>query len=58
LKKQQQLLLQSKRCGQKLGHQFRVSHCTPRGGLVVAGGMTLLLLDAHDLVFSFSGNCQ
>jgi len=25
---------------------------------VVAGGMTLLLLDAHDLAFSFSGNCQ
>jgi hypothetical protein len=58
LKKQQQLLLQSKRCGQKLDQQFRVSHCTPHGVLAVAGGMTLLLLDAHDLAFSFSGNCQ
>jgi len=52
------LLLQLKRCGQKLDHRFRMSLHTLHGGLVDAGGMTLLLLDAHDLAFSFFGSWQ
>jgi hypothetical protein len=47
-----------KRCGQKLGQQLNANRCTPHGDLVVAGGMTLLSPDAHDLAFSFRGNCQ
>jgi hypothetical protein len=35
-----------------------VNHRTQPGALVVAGGMTLLSPDAHDLAFSFQGNCQ
>jgi hypothetical protein len=35
-----------------------VNHRTQPGALVVAGGMTLLSLDAHDLAFSFLGSWQ
>jgi hypothetical protein len=57
-KKQQQLLLQLKHCGQRLDQQLSVNHRTQPGALVVAGGMTLLSLDAHDLAFSFLGSWQ
>jgi hypothetical protein len=47
-----------KRCGLKLVQPLNANRCTPHGDLVAAGGMTLQSPDAHDLAFSFRGNCQ
>jgi len=52
------LLLALKHCGLKLDQPSNANHYTLLGGLVAAGGMTLLSPDAHDLAFSFRGNCQ